>query len=104
MGFASIFDDESATIPHEIESINESQQTLFSLDNKHSDLVKELIKRDSWDENEFINLCESYNLMPHGAIENINEAVFEKLEDDLIYEEENIEINQNILQEILDVC
>lgn len=100
---SSIFSEDEKELVEPI-LLQGKNDSIFYLDNKHSQLVRELLKKESWEENEFINLCETLELMPSGAIENINEAIFSKFKDDLIFEDEKYEINQNIIQEVLDEC
>lgn len=100
----SIFDEDEVEEVVNTEVDRSCNKNIFNLDNKHSDLVRKLIEHIKLDENEFTILCEQYNLMPQGAIENINEVIYENLEDDLIYQEGSIEINQNIIEEIKNVC
>ncbi|HLR38415.1 MAG TPA: TerB N-terminal domain-containing protein [Chitinophagaceae bacterium] len=93
-----IFDEEDEE-PEEIPSVN-VEESILGLDELHSELVTELLKKDEWTQMEFENICSELNLFPGGAKELINDKAFEEYDDALILDFEEIEINTEIAKDI----
>jgi uncharacterized tellurite resistance protein B-like protein len=74
--------------------------TLLGLDSSHSAALRELLGRQVWSRAEWEGLCQQHHLLPDGAIETINDAVFECHESALIEGEDPIEVNQELAKEI----
>lgn len=69
------------------------------LDSRFHSFLCEVLTKEEWDSDEFTNLARSYNLMPSGAIEKINEWAEQKYDDLLMEESDKIYINKDILPE-----
>ena len=77
-----------------------SDDGLFAeLEKPYQALLRELLTRQQWKQDEFKKLAESFSLLSGGAIEVINNWAFDKFDEPLIEEEEDLTINMNILNE-----
>lgn len=74
--------------------------TLIGLDASHSAALRELLLRQVWSRAEWESLCQQHHLLPDGAIETINDAVFECHDSALIEGEDPFEVNQEVAKEI----
>lgn len=79
-------------------SINDSQIT--GLDKPHSQLYRALTTRSIWSVDEVEALCEPLNLMINGAIETINDWAFDTIDAPVIYEDDEIEVDLEIVEEL----
>ncbi len=70
------------------------------LDSQHAAFLRELVTRSNWDEAEYAELAERFELMRGGALETLNEWSFERFGDMLIDEYEGYELNPEILAEL----
>ena len=68
----------------------------------HSRLLRQLAARPSWSRIEVERLCESLDLLPDGALEEINEAAFDECGEPLFEGEDPVELEQEILKEMLE--
>jgi uncharacterized tellurite resistance protein B-like protein len=93
-------ENENKITPNPTESKKTNVEELFGLDMDHINLIKELLKKDIWDRNEFDKLCTNIGLLPDGAIENINETFFMHVGDDFLIDDNMIEINPMIFEKI----
>lgn len=80
-------------------STSEIGGSLF--DHEHAQLVRMLSQRPTWSRTEVENFAADVGLMPEGAIETINNAVFAYWDGPLIEGDDLIEIDQDILRELL---
>jgi tellurite resistance protein len=80
--------DEDAT--EEVPSI------LKGLDYKHAALVRELIERERWTEEEFEQLCARHKLLVAGALEAVNEWAFEFYDEALLDDYDGYEIAADV--------
>lgn len=71
------------------------------LDAKHSALLRVLAERHHWPRAEFEALTKQYGLLPAGAIEIINEALFEVCAEPVLEGIDPIEVNPYALEELL---
>ncbi|MFD2235289.1 TerB N-terminal domain-containing protein [Phaeospirillum tilakii] len=68
------------------------------LDRRHEALLRELISRSSWPRSEFEGLCRQMELMPDGALENLNEWSFTRFDEAFIEDDDPITINLSLLE------
>lgn len=78
-----------------------SNHIILSLDDTHASFLRLLCTRPTWTLEELNELAEDRSLMLGGALENINEAVYEKFDQPFTEGEDPIEINQEIVMEII---
>ena len=71
------------------------------LDAKHSALLRVLAERHHWPRAEFEALTKQYGLLPAGAIEIINQALFEVCAEPVLEGIDPIEVNPYALEELL---
>lgn len=74
--------------------------SILGLDEAHSAALRELLGQPTWSRMDWERLCAQHGLMPDGAIETINEAVFEGHDAALIEGDDPIELNMDIAKEI----
>ena len=87
-----IFNDKS----DELKSKGMRNMHLPGLDAKHAELIKEIVEKDRWTDEEFQELCTRHSFMASGAIENINEWAFENYGDALLDEHDGYEVNADV--------
>ncbi len=93
-----IFEDKD--MDEEIEEHFENSNGGFQgLDVKHSLFLEELLTKPHWDESDWINLANQFQLMPGGALESLNEWSYERFGDSLIEEYEGYDINQEVVKQ-----
>ncbi|MCL2825209.1 MAG: TerB family tellurite resistance protein, partial [Polyangiaceae bacterium] len=110
---SGIFDDEaekpvalsapplpqSAGVP--VSSSASSGETIWTLDAKHSSLLRALLGHDSWSRDAVEDLCASFNLLTDGALETINEAAFDAVGEPVIEGSDPLELNKYALETIV---
>lgn len=74
---------------------------LLDLDEAHAGLLVVLTGRPQWSRQEFEEVCAERDLMPDGAIEQINEAAFAKFDQAMIEGEDPLEIATHLMEEQL---
>ncbi|GAA1406549.1 hypothetical protein GCM10009662_38730 [Catellatospora coxensis] len=72
---------------------------LAGLDAAHAALLTELLTRPSWPRAEFDRLAARHGLMPAGAIEVLNEAAYEAVDDAILDGDDELVINEYVLKE-----
>jgi tellurite resistance protein len=72
---------------------------LAGLDAAHAALLAELLTRPVWARVEFNELAARHGLMPDGAIEVLNEAAYEAVDDALLDGDDDIVINEYVVKE-----
>lgn len=92
--------DVSESLP-EIDSRASDEVSLAGLDPAHSRLLRELVVRDAWTKAEFDALAARYHLMPDGALDTLNEAALDAVEEPLIEGDELLTINPGAVQELV---
>jgi len=75
---------------------------LVGLDQKHSALVREIISRQHWSEDEFVELAERHGLMAAGALETVNEWAFGAYDEALLEEYEGYDVSPDIADALAD--
>jgi uncharacterized tellurite resistance protein B-like protein len=85
------FDGESS-----IASANTDLPVLKGLDKKHALLVREIVTREHWGEDAFIELTNKHGLMASGALEAINEWAFENFDEALLDEYDGYDVAPEI--------
>lgn len=73
------------------------QPNLLNLDPSHAELLTVLLGRPQWTRTEFDELCADKGLMADGAIEQINEAAYDKFAQPMIEGEDPLEISTQLL-------
>ena len=68
------------------------------LDNRHGDLLTELLKAETWTRSDFERLARQFDLMPDGALEILNEWALEAFDETLIEEGEPLAVNREVLE------
>lgn len=76
-------------------------QAIGSLDFAHSRLLRDLAGRDRWEWAEFEALAARYHVMPGGAIDTINEAALDAVDEPVLEGDEILTINTYAMQELL---
>jgi uncharacterized tellurite resistance protein B-like protein len=71
------------------------------MDAAHSKLFASLAERPQWTRAEFEAMASSVNLMPDGAMENMNEAAFDLVGEPAFEGLDPIEVNKHAVQEML---
>lgn len=72
---------------------------LPGLDPDHDGLLQALLTRPEWTRAELEDLCADRNLMVDGAVERINEAAFDSLEEAILEGEDPLEVRRSLLME-----
>lgn len=80
----------------------ETPSTLAELDQKHSALVREIITRQHWSEDEFADLAVRHGLMVAGALETVNEWSFGAYDEALLEEYEGYDVSPDIADALAD--
>ena len=73
---------------------------LAGLDDKHAVLVCELVEQEHWSEDAFESLCSQHALFAAGALEAINEWVYENHDEALLEEYDGYDVNLEIAEAI----
>lgn len=77
------------------------EPALMGLDVEHSALVRTLLTRVHWARVELEELATDRGLMLDGALEQLNDAAFEKYDKPLLEGEDPVDINQEVAREML---
>jgi uncharacterized tellurite resistance protein B-like protein len=77
----------------------EEEGTLPGLDIAHSGLLQVLLHRPQWTRAELEELCADRGLMIDGAIEQINDASFERFEEPMIEGDDPLDIRSDLIME-----
>lgn len=93
--FAADVDDEDGTE-------EAPTSVLAGLDQKHSALVREIISRQHWSEQEFAGLATRHGLLTAGALETVNEWAFGVYDDALLEEYEGYDVSPDIADALAD--
>lgn len=83
-----------------VEEDSKSTLNIFGLDQDHSSFLKFLISRSSWTREELTDVASDFELMLDGALEQINEAALDHLDEQLFEGDDPVEINQNLVERI----
>lgn len=85
--------------PQEAETI--AADSVMGLDAEHTALVRLLCTRPEWPRDELEELAQDRGILLDGALEHINEAAFDTLEQPFCEGDDPVEINQEVVKEIL---
>lgn len=77
------------------------KEMVAGLDVAHARLLRRLSEAPRWDRIEIERLCAELDLLPDGALEEINEAAFEVCGDPLLEGADSVELDQEVLKELL---
>lgn len=88
------------TVTDESAECDVDSQRLLDLDLGHSQLLAVLLSRAEWSREEFSEICLDHGLMVDGAIERINEASFDKVQQAIIEGDDPLEVRQDLLSEV----
>lgn len=73
---------------------------LAGLDAKHTALIREVITRPHWSEEDFVSLATRHDLMAAGALETLNEWSFGVYDEALLDEYEGYDLSPDIAEEL----
>ncbi len=80
-------------------AIEQAKPNLLGLDDAHADLLRVLLSRPVWERAELEDICSDRGLMTDGAIERINEAAFDQLDEAILEGEDPIEVHRHLIEE-----
>lgn len=80
--------------------VEEPTEIFEGLDAKHAALVRILIEREHWSEEEFSDLARTYGLMTAGCLETINEWSFHHFDDALIEEYDGYDVSFAVAERV----
>ncbi len=78
---------------------NVSDELAFGLDKKHTALLSELASQSVWSNSEFEALCQNFGIMSAGALETINEWSFDRYDDAILEEGNEILLNAELVEQ-----
>lgn len=81
-------------------AVEEPTEIFAGLDAKHAALVRILIEREHWSEEEFSDLARTYGLMTAGCLETINEWSFHHFDDALIEEYDGYDVSFAVAERV----
>lgn len=96
---SNVFEEENSNTSNSQEEIK-YDEIVPGLDYYHTELLIRISNKDKWTKSEFEDVCSEIGIMPDGAIENINEAFYNSMEEDFIIENEQLELNLELYKEI----
>ena len=76
---------------------SEDSPLLADFDTAYEGFLRELISRSTWSASEFDALAAKFRLMPAGALETLNEWAYDRFEEPLIEEDEELLINEELV-------
>ena len=79
----------------------EEAPDFYGLDAPYKNILVALGEQDAWDKDSFNTLAEKFGLMPSGVLESLNDAALDNFDDEVLFEEENIEVNREVLEEMV---
>jgi uncharacterized tellurite resistance protein B-like protein len=98
-----VFTEESDTSLSALEDKIDVEQTntLLGLDTQHSSLLRLLLSRSQWSHRELTDVASDMKLMLDGALEQINEAAFDKLGAPITEGEDPVDVNQDLVEKVV---
>lgn len=97
---SEIFGSDEADHNEEEQARTVSTNCLPGLNEKHSDLVRELAKQEHWAEKDFEIMAKNHGLMSAGALETINEWSFTEYDRVYLDEYDGYDVDHEIAAEI----
>ena len=79
---------------------SDERPPLAGLDTAYDGILPELISRSTWSMSEFEALAAKFGLMPGGALETLNEWAYDRFEEPLIEEAEELQINEELVSRL----
>ncbi|NUT50532.1 MAG: hypothetical protein HOV94_24970 [Saccharothrix sp.] len=99
---ADVFDDEPEEAAPPLPAPVVAVDLVGSLDAAHSNLLRELAARSSWSRADFDDLCAEVALLPEGALDVLNEAAVEAVDEPVVEDDgDQLVINDYALGELL---
>jgi len=92
----------AADVDEEYRTEEAPMSVLAGLDQKHSALVREIISRQHWSEQEFTELATRHGLLAAGALETVNEWAFGAYDEALLEEYEGYDVSPDIADALAD--
>lgn len=92
----------SVNVDDEDEIEQAPMSVLAGLHPKHSALVREIISRNHWSEQEFAELVTRHGLLAAGALETLNEWAFGTYDEALLEEYEGYDVSPDIVDTLAD--
>jgi len=93
-------DEEDKMATEETEAVD-SENPLALLDKVHQNLFARLIKKETWDKEEFHKVCKELGLMADGAMEILNEWSYDNVSAPLIDDGEPVYVDVDLGREII---
>lgn len=75
---------------------------LSGLDDKHTALVRDILQRPHWSEDDFVSLTKKHGLLAAGALETINEWSFGAFDEALLDEYDGYDVSQDVADALAD--
>lgn len=97
---AGVFQETEPPAPEPVEPEPTTQSLLLGLDTEHSAFLRMLLTRPSWARNEMADVAADMDLMLEGALEIINEAALDTLDEQLIDGDDPLEINLKLMEQV----
>lgn len=103
MRVSAVLEDVFADNGRERETVEDSTESsdkspfLAGIDTAYEGFLRELISRSTWSAIEFNALAAKFGLMPGGALETLNEWAYDRFEEPLIEEDEELQINEELV-------
>lgn len=86
--------------PEVTEAGSVDDQRFDGLDAKHRALVLELLSSQTWSEEQFGELASQFGLMPSGAMETLNEWAYDRYDDPLLEEDDDLIVSPEIAAQL----
>ena len=74
---------------------------LVGFDGQHRQLLVALSQQEEWERDAYNALAEKFGLMPSGALEALNDIALENFDDDVLFDEECVVVNKEVVEEML---
>ncbi len=86
--------------PEITEAGSVDDQRFDGLDAKHRALVLELLSSQTWSEEQFGELASQFGLMPSGAMETLNEWAYDRYDEPLLEEDDDLTVSPEIAAQL----
>lgn len=94
-----VFTDDVADSEPEPEA--KESADFYGLGALYKSILVKLGEQETWDKDSFNALAEKFGFMPSGVLESLNDAALDNFDDEVLFDEENIEVNREVLEEML---
>lgn len=92
--------EDSLHEPEITEAGSVDDQRFDGLDAKHRALVLELLSSQTWSEEQFGELASQFGLMPSGAMETLNEWAYDRYDEPLLEEDDDLIVSPEIAAQL----